>query len=467
MTLWIDVEDLFEYALINPRPSGVQRLCFELCRALVALCPEELRFCRHDRIAQTMRVIDWAEVEHLFRGITAEPAAKARSGRVEAVVEGDAVAPPGRIRYYASRLPADIRVPLGDAMRAQGASLRAALRVLRALPGVARRLRRPRVKAGGRGASPAGADVARLAQPGDILLALGSPWFRTDYADLVARLQAATGLRFGLLVYDLIPVVRPEFCDAGLVRNFTAWLETTLPLADHIFAISHATAADVASWARARGIALRGPVHPIPIGTGFSDAPSRDEAPLPAGLVPGGYVLVVSTIEARKNHLLAFRLWRRLLEEMPAEQVPKLVFAGRVGWMIADLMQQIANTRSLDGKLVLIRNPSDAELATLYRGCRFTLFPSFYEGWGLPITESLGFGKACLAADRASMPEAGGPFCRYFDPDDLSSAVRVVREALEDPALIPALEARIAAEFQPVPWSETARMLLQGLGVAR
>ena len=69
---------------------------------------------------------------------------------------------------------------------------------------------------------------------------------------------------------------------------------------------------------------------------------------------PGSYVLIVSTIEARKNHLLAFRAWRRMVEEMPPEQVPTLVFAGRIGWLVQDLMQQIENCGHLGGKLVVV-----------------------------------------------------------------------------------------------------------------
>ena len=64
---------------------------------------------------------------------------------------------------------------------------------------------------------------------------------------------------------------------------------------------------------------------------------------------PGSYALFVSTIEARKNHVLLMRVWQRLLNEMPSHAVPTLVFAGRVGWMVSDLMQQLDNTDWLDG----------------------------------------------------------------------------------------------------------------------
>ena len=171
--------------------------------------------------------------------------------------------------------------------------------------------------------------------------------------------------------------------------------------------------------------------------TGLSDLPE-----------PGSYVLFVSTLEARKNHALLFRVWRRLLSEMPREQVPTLVFAGRVGWLVADLMQQLENAEWLGGKIRLVRDPSDEELLALYRGCRFTLYPSLYEGWGLPVSESLALGRPCIASNRTSLPEAGGALARYFDPDDLDDACATIRAVIEDPEGLEAWRERVAREFR-------------------
>jgi glycosyltransferase involved in cell wall biosynthesis len=150
--------------------------------------------------------------------------------------------------------------------------------------------------------------------------------------------------------------------------------------------------------------------------------------------LPGTYALVVSTIEPRKNHMLLFRVWRRLLADLPRDRVPTLVWAGRVGWMVGDLMQQLTNAEWLDDKIRLVEDPTDAEIEALYRGSLFTLFPSFVEGWGLPVTESLAFGKPCLIADHAALREAGGTLARCFDPENLHDAHRAIRATIEDRA---------------------------------
>jgi glycosyltransferase involved in cell wall biosynthesis len=177
-------------------------------------------------------------------------------------------------------------------------------------------------------------------------------------------------------------------------------------------------------------------------------------------------VLLVSTIEIRKNHALMFRIWRRLLRDLPAESVPTLVFAGKVGWLTADLMQQLENCDWLDGRIRFVASPSDAELARLYRGCLFTVFPSLYEGWGLPVTESLAFGKTVAASDRASIPEAGGPFCAYYDPENTGDAYAVIRRLIERTEEVAALEAKIIAEYRPPVWADSARRLYDTLVAA-
>jgi glycosyltransferase involved in cell wall biosynthesis len=161
-----------------------------------------------------------------------------------------------------------------------------------------------------------------------------------------------------------------------------------------------------------------------------------------------------------------FRVWRRLLEELPRDVVPTLVFAGRVGWLVGDLMRQIANTDHLDGKLVVVENSNDAELAALYQGCLFTVFPSLYEGWGLPVTESLAFGKPCLIADRTSLPEAGGDLVRRFDPDNLNDAFSAILDVILDPKGLALWERRVRADFRPVPWTASAEALLAALRYA-
>ena len=470
--LWIDVEDLFEYARGNKRPSGIQRLAFEIYRTMQQRLGGSglIQFVRHDVARNSLRAVSWSEVAQLFDALT-----DLKPLPTSPLPAGITPRPPARrfMGKWLHRLAPSLRPLVINAVLAQGAAFRAWRTVASAIGyGIRYRLGRvlrtsvqPTVREclDDKPVPSVADEFAERSAPGDVLLVLGSPWSHPDYAALVSE-QRERGLLFALLVYDLIPIRRPEWCDRGLVRLFRDWFQTVLPLCDAVFAISQATATDVEIYARDTGVTLPGRVQPIPIGAGFG-APSLPPAAsmkhaLPA---PGSYALFVSTIEARKNHALLFRIWRRMLEEMTADQVPTLVFAGRIGWMVSDLMHQIANTDHLNGKLVVIEDPTDTELAALYRGCLFTLFPSLYEGWGLPVTESLAFGKPCIISNRTSLPEAGGTLARVFDPDNLHDAYQVIRQTIEDRAGLARWEAQVQREFRLVPWSATVDAILAGL----
>jgi len=477
-TLWIDVEDLFEYAAHRPRPSGIQRVAFEIERALHEESGQAMRvrFVRHGSSRDPLEVVSWQSIVALFDRLAVgeEPWAALPAHGAEAATR-DPLGGPWRraFRRLTGRFPHEIRDALYRFVRIEAEALRALGHVLAVVWGsfAARVPRLEGRRRTGPAPLPAGAPVEAASEklgavvaPGDVLLALGSPWSRPDYEGMLSDLCERHRLRFALLLYDIIPLRHPEWCDHALVLAFRSWLVGMLPLAETVFAISRATAADVEAFAAERGIRLAGRVQPIPLGTGFGASPPVPREHRPVVLPPPGrYALVVSTIEARKNHALLFRVWCRLVEDLPREQVPTLVFAGRVGWMVGDLMQQLVNADWLDGKIRLIESPTDAEVEALYRGCLFTLFPSFAEGWGLPVTESHSFGKPCVVADRAVLREAGGTLARYFDPDNLHDAYRVIRATIEDTEGLRAWEARVQREFRAVPWRASAAAILAGV----
>jgi glycosyltransferase involved in cell wall biosynthesis len=456
--IWLDVEDLFEYARANPRPSGIQRVAFELYRTFREQYDASglVNFIRHDSIRNDFRSVSWSEIEALFSDlISGRPPASSRPGAIQ-----PRPAPMRFFRRLLHRLPPPLRDAILQAAQAQAAANHAWARTFRSLNREVTRLAKWVVRRRTTGKFERD-QFAELAKAGDLIFVLGAPWSHPDYAGLIRIQRERRGLRFALLVYDLIPFRHPEWCNRGLVRVFCAWCDSVLPLCDAIFAISRATAADVTAYAAERGITLP-PVVPVPMGVGFGNglgAAVRTKRLPPVG----SYALYVSTIEARKNHLLLFRIWQRLRAELPDAEVPTLVFAGRVGWLVEDLLHQIANTDNLNGRLVLIENPTDSELAALYQGCLFTLFPSFYEGWGLPVSESLMFGKPCLISDRTSLPEAGGDLVRRFDPDNLHDAYAMVRNVIRDRASLEQWEAQVRQAFRPVSWLATVRALLAGV----
>ena len=89
------------------------------------------------------------------------------------------------------------------------------------------------------------------------------------------------------------------------------------------------------------------------------------------------------------------------------------------GWGVDGLLSDLRLDFRIKPYVKILNHVSDGDLALLYQYAEFTVFPSLYEGWGLPIAESLAFGKFCLASNAASIPEVGGALVEYLDPWDL------------------------------------------------
>lgn len=515
-SVWIDVEDIFQYFDANTRPSGIQRLVFEILRVIrrqaeTRDAPMQVRLIRRfvaDAVPEASSTPEAPQEQALFAAVSFGELAALFDGTLRPARASSQVAPPPpppvdtlpddeavpvprlslarRLRHMVIRrmelLPPEIGTPLLTIAINQLQVARLARRVV--MPRTGREMP-PSVAPDGPAEVPAaetpiGAPPAvpqppdlpqpraaqpDLPQPGDVFLILGAAWSEPGFGERLARMRGTYGIEPVLLIYDLIPALRPEWCARSLIDDFRHWLNSTLPQCGRLLAISQATARSVEDYARDNRLELITPVQPIPIGSGFGVKQALGIRPL--GLPPArSYVLFVSTLEARKNHILAFLVWRRLLSETPPAQVPTLVLAGREGWLVADLMQQMENTNWLHGKIRLLRDPTDDELAHLYDGCQFTLFPSLFEGWGLPVTESLINGAPCIASSSTSIPEAGGALTRYFDPENADDAYRVIRDTLADPEGIVRWREEVRTQFAPVPWERTADAILDACDAA-
>lgn len=141
--------------------------------------------------------------------------------------------------------------------------------------------------------------------------------------------------------------------------------------------------------------------------------------------LPDEYFLCLSTLEPRKNLPLLIRAYGRLLREqkegaLKLQDVPSLVLAGRKGWMIDSFLQDIQ--KDYPGKVIVTGFVEDADLPCLYSMAKCFIFPSLYEGFGMPPLEALAVGTPVISSDAASMPEVLGEHAIYFasqDEDDL------------------------------------------------
>lgn len=296
---------------------------------------------------------------------------------------------------------------------------------------------------------------------GAYLINLGTSWWLQNYFLHVREAKARFGIHYIPFVHDMIPIMTPEHCTRPLTQDFISWAMGVFSHADFFFTNSEASKRDLIAVAETLGHRLGGDqVHVVRLDADFRK-PSI-VTPIAStlgryGLVEGKYVLFVSTIESRKNHLNAFKAWRELMKQHGKEQVLTLVCVGNRGWLNDAVFAQIEGDEELRSKVKMISKVADEDLANLYRACAFTVYPSSYEGWGLPVTESLSYGKAALLSDASSLPEAGGDFADFFPIGDQGAFVFGLNRLMFDHDYRRSREARITAGFRPRPWSALGR----------
>jgi glycosyltransferase involved in cell wall biosynthesis len=141
---------------------------------------------------------------------------------------------------------------------------------------------------------------------------------------------------------------------------------------------------------------------------------------------------MVGTIEPRKNHLLVLHVWQRLAERLGA-RTPRLVLIGQPGWECEHVMRMLERAPALREHVERHERCSDGELHRWLRHAQALLFPSFTEGYGLPVLEALQAGLPVIAADLPVYREFAGNFPEYLDPLNASAWLEAV-EAYSDSA---------------------------------
>ncbi len=170
--------------------------------------------------------------------------------------------------------------------------------------------------------------------------------------------------------------------------------------------------------------------------------PARDPAfadPAPEGVVaavrarlglPARYLLSVGTLEHRKNH-------RVLIEALalldPAAAAPLVLVGGDGGE--AGAIRRLAETRGVADRVRMHHDVSAAELPAVYQGAALFLYPSSFEGFGMPIVEALSAGVPVITTAGGCFPEAGGPSTRYVTSTDAVGLAAAIQDVLDDPAL--------------------------------
>jgi glycosyltransferase involved in cell wall biosynthesis len=197
-------------------------------------------------------------------------------------------------------------------------------------------------------------------------------------------------------------------------------------------------------------------IHPC---SRFMDTKNEGIRPKSMKDIPSGrFWLSVGTIEPRKNQRKLAEAYARYLSLGNAPM--KLVFAGKNGWLMEDF-QSYLEELGIAEDVVITDYVSDNELIWLYRNCFANLYPSFFEGFGLPVLEGMQFGAATIASSTTSIPEIVGNAGILLDPKDIDAWVNAMACLVADEDERKRLGAAAKVQAACFDWKQSARALLE------
>jgi glycosyltransferase involved in cell wall biosynthesis len=396
---------------------GTTRVERGLVAALSEIAPPSVGFCRYDRLLGRFVAVDRRQAQAIA---TAASFAEARR---------EVPVPTRRHPLRAIRRRAEVWLRSTAQRR---------LRTLRA--GIDRLRLRPRDEPNG----------ATILIPGELQ--------RHDFAR-IAELRRM-GTRVVFLFYDLLRVLP---ADDPRLRDPVA---IDLPGSDFmvreaalILAISRFSAEALGARLKALGIAGP-PVEVIRLAGALTPEHGRMAA-VPE-LAPGGFVASVGDVVERKNHAMLVSIWRQLVAA-GAPGLSPLAVVGRIGADQAPLVQAVRRDPVLRRYVRFLPNLDDGALAWVYTHCRFTVFPSHREGFGLPVAESLAFGKVCVASAAEAIPEASQGLAIHLDPAAEAAWLATITRLLSSPEELARREGEIRARYRRWTWQDSARDVLRAI----
>jgi glycosyltransferase involved in cell wall biosynthesis len=260
------------------------------------------------------------------------------------------------------------------------------------------------------------------------------------------------GQRLVVTVHDLAFLVHPEVFPLAWRTMYRAALRRAVRTADAVIAPSRHTAEDLIR--RTRLPASR--VHVVPLAASLPAGEADPNEVLARLKVRPPFILSVGTLEPRKNLVRLVRAYRRLA----ARGAPhRLVLAGPLGWQPQRLLREVAV--EAPGEVVLVGQLLPEELDALYRSTDAFVYPSLYEGFGLPVLEAMARGAACVVSTSSSLPEVAGEAALPVDPMSEAGLADAMERVTTDEELAARLRAAAVARAARFSWDDTARLTLQ------
>lgn len=279
--------------------------------------------------------------------------------------------------------------------------------------------------------------------------------FHSPYLPLPPRSVTGSIPRV-LTVYDLIPVLAPQFVIPSHTVSYQSILDSIDVNSDWIAAISEFSKQEFCHHTGMPEDRVR--VTPLAAADHFRlvcDADAIAEVRSRYGIPEGRYLLSIANLEPRKNLPHLIQAFFRLLAGEPLEDV-SLVLVGSKGMKHEEIFEAAASDASFGTRVIFTGHIPDADLSTIYSGAVAFVYPSLYEGFGLPPLEAMQCGVPVITSNTTSLPEVVGDAAITVDPSDGDALCDAILRILSDTQLRADLRRKGLARAQDFSWARCA-----------
>jgi glycosyltransferase involved in cell wall biosynthesis len=296
---------------------------------------------------------------------------------------------------------------------------------------------------------------------GSIFLDIDSAWMSQVKRSFLLPILKGNGVKIVAHIYDIIPINFPQYCHQWIIFNFMEYIAAHLKYADFFLANAQATIDDLQELAvKIDTPVIRGAV--VPLGADFSSMIGYQLSEVDKTIVEIArkekYILMVGTIEPRKNQKLLLDAFENYLTDAPIN----IVFAGRIGWDMEEFEERLRRHPLKNIRIFQLENVNDIGIDFLYKNTFLVAFLSYSEGFGLPIIEAFQKGAPVIASDMKVSREIAGDYCDYFKQDDAAALADLIKKYLENPEIRAERVDRIK-DFPVVTWDDSAEIFKEKL----
>lgn len=257
-------------------------------------------------------------------------------------------------------------------------------------------------------------------------------WWDQDWLDILKDFSSK-GVELYPVSHDVLPMIVPQF--SGNSSSLEKFVSQIFPISQTVLIVSQSSKTDLLEWMQKQKLKIPA-IKVFRIGEDFTfkkDNLNTTELEAKYNVKKDDYLVYVSTIEPRKNHLLLYYTYK--LASSRNIKLPKLVIIGRIGHDMGNIIKIIKDDPEINNSISIENNVDDSDLNWLYQNSKFAVTSSFYEGWGMSVLESITRGKPVVCSNTSSLIEMPDDCVIRFNPISTDECLSAIQEMMQPEVL--------------------------------